>query len=175
MSLKSERRKQDLIERYLDEISQLRDMNPKFSKQLDEVLNSFMVPSFTTVSEIAEESHTGEDISVLSQHQQKLERRVKLIEHRLNMQAPEEIEDIIKTTFLNTPIIEKIYVESEQSNFSLIIVYNSESISEAIERIQPGLTKLEDELPDVYFDPHIFHVSEIREEHHQQSKLIFSR
>ena len=88
---------------------------------------------------------------------------------------PEKIEDLMMTTFLNTPIVEKIYVKSEQSGLQLVIVYNSESISSAIKQIQPGLVKLEDEFPDVYFKPHFFHTNDFHEGHYQHLKLIFGR
>lgn len=176
MSNEFESHEQNLqrLKRHINKIYQHKDTDPQLTKSLSEVLKPFIFSSFPTSSEVVEKPHTDEDINVLSLRQHDLERRVGELERKLNTQMSGEIEDLIRTTFTNIPIIEKIYVKSEQSHLLLVIVYNSESISDAIERIQPGFTKLEDEFPDMHFDLQIFHVNEIHERHHQQSKLIFN-
>lgn len=128
------------------------------------------------ISEIVETPpSTDEDIDILNQRQRYLEQRIRLLERKLNMRPSREIENGIKTTFSDIPIIKQIYVKSEQSSVPLIIVYNSESITDAIKQIQPGLIKLKDEFPDVHFEPHIFHVDDFHKGYRKQSKLIFGR
>lgn len=175
MSLNPESRKKILrLRRHLDEY-QPRDVDPQRAVHDNLKLLAQMLSSIPIDSETVEGSRTSEDINVLSKRQHDLTRRVISLEQKLNMQTFDKIEDRIKIAFSNTPIIEKVYVQFEQSSLPLIIVYNSMSVADAIVQIQPRLAKLEDEFPDVYFDPHIFHVNDIREEHYQQSKLIFSR
>ena len=122
-----------------------------------------------------EEEHADKDISMLRLNQHKLELKVNELERRLNIQASDKIEELAKATFAGIPIIEKAYVKFEQFDVLLVIVYNSESISNAIEVIQPGLAKLENEFPGMYFKPQIFHTNEIHKMHHRQSKIIFRR
>ena len=150
------------------------NIDPQSIESINKEFKSLTNSTFPTSSTV-EEEHTDKDINVLRLHQHKLELRVNELEHRLNIQTLDKIEDLVKTTFAGMPIIEKTYVKFEQFHVLLVIVYNSESISEAIEMIQPGLAKLEDKFPDMYFKPQIFHADEIHKVHHRQSKIIFSR
>ena len=157
----------------LGDVSQHRDIAKQSSVNKDVEFLTQMLASFQIASKTIKEPPPGEDVDAFNQRY--LEHRVSLLERKLGMQPSEEIEDRIKAAFSNTPIIEKIYVKPEQTSIPLIIVYNSGSIADAIEQIQPGIIKLEDEFPNMHFEPHIFHANEIHEGHHRQAKLILGR
>lgn len=112
---------------------------------------------------------------VLEQKINALENEIKNIKSKLSKHDSSEIEVFTKKIFSKIPTIKKIYIRSTQSGFILITIHTSKTISNAIEQIQPGLVKLEDEFPDTYFEPWILRSHEVQEEHLQQSKMIFER
>ena len=60
-----------------------------------------------------------------------------------------------------------------QPNFLLMLTYDAESGSSAIDQARPGLTKLENEFPDVYFDTWFIHINDVRDGDLRQSEQVF--
>lgn len=114
-----------------------------------------------------------DEISSLSRRLHKIERRVDELENASSTQSAVRIEPTVKKIFSEIQIIKKMYIKPMQSDFMLIIVHNAKTLSNALDHIQPGLDELEDEFPDLCFDPWILHSNEIHEGQLQQSKLIF--
>ena len=108
-----------------------------------------------------------------SERLHELERRVGVLENTPNTQSTVRIEHIVKKIFSEISIIEKMYIKPMQSDFMLVIVHNANTLSNALDHIQPGLDELEDEFPNLYFDPWILRPNEIHTGHIEQSKLIF--
>ena len=126
------------------------------------------------IIKLSEDSQYDE-ISLLSRRVHELERRLDKFESVLDIPPLAGAELLIKKVFSEIPTIKKIYTKPTQSGLLLIMIHGSKTISDAIGRIQPGLDRLEDEFPDLYFDPWILRPNEVHDEHLQQSKLIFER
>ena len=156
--------------------SQLLDIVQTLKRQTDPK-NMKQIQRFVTISKDVKlsEDYQYDEIMLLKRRITELERRVDTLQSMSDAQPSDRTKSLIKKIFSKVPIIKKIYTKPEQSGILLIIVHNSETISSAIDHIQPGLDKLEVELPDLYFDPWILRPNEIYEEHLQQSKLIFER
>lgn len=114
-----------------------------------------------------------DDINLLSKRIHILEKRFHEFERFTDSQLPVRVEFLIRKKFSDVPIIKKIYVKPTQSDFLLVIVHNAKTISDAIGYIRPRLDEIEDEFPDLYFDPWILRPNEIQEEQLRQSKLIY--
>lgn len=105
-------------------------------------------------------------------HDDLLQRMAKL-ERTPTKQSLLALEFPIKQILSKIPVVKNVYAKPIQNGFLLTIVYESETISDAVKQIQPGLSELEDAFPDTYFDPHLLHLNNVQEEHLQLSALIF--
>lgn len=115
------------------------------------------------------------DIGLLNQRLHEVERKINILQDKLNIRDSSDIEIIVKQTFIRMPTIKGLHIRSTQSGFILIVIHNSKTISDAIGQIQPRLAKLEDEFPDVYFEPRIIHSRDVQEEQLRHSKTIFKK
>ena len=122
------------------------------------------------------------EIDLLSQRQHTLEHEFRALKHelralelKLNMPDSAKVEALVKKNFSKVPTIRSVYSRPTQSGFVLITIHNSKTISNAIDQIQPGFAKLENEFPDMHFELCVLHSQEVQEEHLQQSKMIFKR
>ena len=140
-------------------------------KNIDKILSH--IQSYETPETFKDSQER--QIDLLNRRQHEIERRVSALEYESNMRNPIEIEALAKKIFAEMPAIKSVYARPTQSGFVLITIHNSETISNVIEQIQPGFAKLEDEFPDMYFEPRIIHSSDVQEEYLQQSKMIFKR
>lgn len=91
------------------------------------------------------------------------------LERESNMPMPDEMERRIGEVFSDIDIVKKIYAGPETSRLSLVVVYDWDSVSGAIERIHTGFAILKDEFPGVYLDTHLFDVDEIHEGYYGDS------
>lgn len=152
--------------------------NPQWPLKTIEPFFRYSVHEITQVSEESQELEMG----LLNQRQHALEYELRALEHEfraleLKLSTPDsaKVEALVKKIFSEMPTIKSVYSRPTQSGFALITIHNSKTISNAIDQIQPGFAKLENEFPDVYFEPCILHSQEVQKEHLQQSKMIFKR
>ena len=166
-------------------VSHTQSSNLQWSLKAIESIVHHRVHEITQVSEESQELEIG----LLNQRQHALEYEFRALEYefralkrdfralglKLNTPDSAKIEALVKKIFAEMPTIKSVYSRPTQSGFALITIHNSKTISNAIDQIQPGFAKLENEFPDVYFEPCILHSREVQKEHLQQSKMIFKR
>ena len=115
------------------------------------------------------------EFSVLKHELRALKHEFRALELKLNMPDSAKVEALVKKNFSKVPTIRSVYSRPTQSGFVLITIHNSKTISNAIDQIQPGFAKLENEFPDMHFELCVLHSQEVQEGHLQQSKMIFKR
>ena len=177
--------KAESLEKIRKIVSHTKSPNPQWPLKTIESFFRYSVHEITQVSEESQELEMG----LLNQRQHALEYELRALEHefralkhdfralelKLSTSDSAKVEALVKKIFSEIPTIKSVYSRPTQSGFALITIHNSKTISNAIDQIQPGFAKLENEFPDVYFEPCILRPQEVQKEHLQQSKMIFKR
>ena len=120
-----------------------------------------------------------DEVHLLKDQHFALESRVDSLEFKSNISPIQDkigrIEDFTNKIFSEIPIITNVSYRPSSSGLTIIVIHNSDDVSNAIDQIQKGISKLEEAFPNIYFEPWVLHITEVRNEHLQQSKTIFQR
>lgn len=120
-----------------------------------------------------------DEVHTIKDRQLALESRVDSLEFKTNISPIQnkidKIEEFTKRVFFDIPIIVNISYKPSSSGLILLAIHNSDNISNAIDQIHKGISKLEDAFPTVYFEPWVLHITEVQNQHIQNAKTIFQR
>lgn len=87
----------------------------------------------------------------------------------------DKIEEFTNKIFSKINIIKDILYRPAPSGLILIVIHDSDDLSEVLDDTQKGIFQLEEAFPTIYFEPWILHISEVTNEHLNQSHSILER
>jgi len=111
-------------------------------------------------------------IDMLASRCSELELQVSELKRRSGAPPDREVADLAGRVFSDIQAVTGVSYRPEPSGMIFVIVHEANNITDVLDQIQEGVAMLEEEFPDMHFEPWVLHTTEVQKEHLRHSAVI---
>jgi len=167
--------RQRLMSKYGVEVGMLRAIHELLRTSTDEEI--LMIPTTPHIRtlQIGEEDTSpsvDDKIAMLTNRCSELELQVSELKHRSGAPPYREAANLAGRVFSGMRAVTGVSYRKAVSGMTLIIVHEADNITDVLDQIQEGVARLEEEFPDMHYEPWVLNTTEVQKEHIQHSTVI---